>query len=70
MTRQDDEIELLDRSTLSIDVDEVTVDLVHRDPRGELSLGIMLTPSEAETLAFRLSQAARRVRFTLRGQGE
>lgn len=53
-----DRLELLDGFTLGVEVDDVTVDLVHRDPTDEVTLGIMLTPHEARRLGEALIAAA------------
>lgn len=44
-----DHLELIDGSTLGVEVDGATVDLVHRDPTGATALGIMLTPTSPPT---------------------
>ena len=41
---------LHDGSTLAVEVEEVTVDLVRRDPAGNVISGIMLAPDEAHRL--------------------
>lgn len=51
-------LELVDGSTLGVEVDDVTVDLVHRHPSGEVALGLMLTPKEARRLGWALIAGA------------
>ncbi|KLO61739.1 hypothetical protein AA983_14310 [Dermacoccus sp. PE3] len=48
----------VDGSQLTVEVDEVTVDLVHRDAAGDLTLGITLSPVEAHSLSRALAAAA------------
>lgn len=55
-----DHLEFVDGSTLGVEVDSTTVDLVHRDSAGEIALGIMLTPPEARRLGETLITAASR----------
>lgn len=49
---------LIDGSTLGVEVDGVTVDLVHRDSNGTMTFGFMLTPTEAHRLGEALLGAA------------
>ncbi|CAM3033798.1 hypothetical protein GCM10009763_19240 [Dermacoccus profundi] len=48
----------VDGSQLTVEVDEVTVDLVHRDSTGDLKIGITLSPVEAHSLSQALAAAA------------
>lgn len=51
-------VKLADGSTLGVEVDDVTVDLVHRHPSGDVALGLMLTPQEARRLGWALIAGA------------
>lgn len=51
-------LRFVDGSQLTVEVDEVTVDLVYRDAMGDLKLGIMLSPVEAHSLSQDLAAAA------------
>lgn len=54
-------LELVGGSTLGVEISDVTVDLVCRDTTGEVTLGHMLAPDDARTLARALMAAARAI---------
>lgn len=66
----DARLTLHDGSTLTVEVDEVTVDLVRRDPAGNVISGTMLAPDEAHRLGQALIANAFDVSSSARGESQ